>query len=153
MKAEEKIQELDQDKIRCTNENSRREIEFRMKRFINEADIVKRELDFQTRTTYDIMEKLVTSMSNMLNPVLTKFIQINTMFYSKSIAINAPIGSIDPNAGLAADVLKKQSTHGAKMKAIDSHHFDNDFNLAYAQEALNNEEPQPQQPDLQPEQP
>lgn len=75
-----------------------------------------KEYQYQNSMCFEVMNELINSQTNMLNPVLTKFIQLNTIFYSKTTAHMAPIGAIDPNAGLAQKIL---STSGKnKYEAI-----------------------------------
>lgn len=57
---------------------------------------------------------LQKAITLMLNQVIIAFIKINTMFYSKSQAIFAPVGSIDPNAALSA----KEVDETAKMNSL-----------------------------------
>ena len=49
---------------------------------------------------YEVIYQLVETRYNMLNPIITKWIQIQSIFYSKSFAHFSPIGSVDPNTQL-----------------------------------------------------
>lgn len=52
---------------------------------------------FHNTATYQIMYELFDSRYNMMNPIITKWLQIQTIFYSKSFAQLGPVASIDPN--------------------------------------------------------
>jgi len=44
------------------------------------------------------MIALTDSKQKMLNPIFTKFLQINNIYFSKSFSIFGPVASIDPNS-------------------------------------------------------
>jgi len=46
------------------------------------------------------MWELVESRFTMLNPIVTKFLAIQSSFYSKSFANFSPIASMDPNKSI-----------------------------------------------------
>jgi hypothetical protein len=62
--------------------------------------------NFTNKQTFDIMTELVNSKEKMLNPILTKFIQINSILFSKSFAQFSGIASMDPNRGLIKKSLE-----------------------------------------------
>lgn len=68
----------------------------------NEVEKTKlqRDFEFQNMLCYEVIYQLVETRYNMLNPIITKWIQIQTIFYSKSFAHFSPIGSVDPNTQL-----------------------------------------------------
>ena len=69
----------------------------------------QKELEYQNKTTYDIMNELVNQKEKMLNPVLTKFIQINSLLYGKSYTNFSHIGAIDPNKNLINKMVEKSN--------------------------------------------
>ena len=54
------------------------------------------------------MFELVESRFTMLNPIVTKFLAIQSSFYSKSFANFSPIGSIDPNKSITEKAISNQ---------------------------------------------
>jgi len=67
------------------------------------------------------MTTIIKQMSSMLNPVMTKFIQINTIFYSKSLAVYQPLHEVDPNSGIAHKIINKDGenpAHDEHLKRI-----------------------------------
>jgi hypothetical protein len=55
------------------------------------------------------MTELVNQKEKMLNPVLTKFIQINAILYSKSYTNFSHIGAIDPNKNLINKMVENST--------------------------------------------
>jgi hypothetical protein len=51
------------------------------------------------------MAELMESKTRMLNPILTKFIMLNQIFYQKSFSCFSEIASIDPNSKIAQDIM------------------------------------------------
>ena len=64
-------------------------------------------MEYQNKTTFEIMDELVNKKETMLNPVLTKFIQVNAILYSKSYLNFSNVGAIDPNRGLINKMIDK----------------------------------------------
>ena len=64
------------------------------------------------------MSALQKGQASMLNPVLTKFIQINTIYFSKSVHVLAPLGSIDVNKGIAAKIVDSRPAGQQEYEAI-----------------------------------
>jgi hypothetical protein len=87
-----------------------------------ELDQVVKDYTYHSREIYTVMSTLKSSITIMLRDLLSKFIKINTIFFSKSQSIFSPVGSIDPNAGLIAkdidDKVHRQSM--SKHKAIET---------------------------------
>ena len=54
------------------------------------------------------MAELMESKTRMLNPILTKFITLNQIFYQKSFSCFSEIASIDPNSKIAQDIMNGQ---------------------------------------------
>jgi hypothetical protein len=74
-----------------------------------ELEQATKDFNFQSREVYKVIVSLSKSVTLNLNQVLITFIQINTIFYSKSQAVFAPVGSIDPNASLAAREIEENA--------------------------------------------
>jgi hypothetical protein len=66
------------------------------------------------------MDELIKSKHNMLNPVLTKFLQVNTILYSKSLSAFSPLGSIDPNAGLAHKIINDPNNRKSGVSKLEA---------------------------------
>lgn len=57
---------------------------------------LQKDFDFQNKMTYQVMYELVDTRFNMLNPIITKWLQVQQIYYSKSFAHFGPVASIDP---------------------------------------------------------
>ena len=57
------------------------------------------------KQTYRVMAELVENKTKMLNPILTKFIMLNQIFYQKSFSCFSEIASIDPNSAIANNIM------------------------------------------------
>jgi len=66
------------------------------------------------------MDELIKSQQNMLNPVLTKFLQVNTILYSKSVSVYSPLGLVDPNSGLAAKIVSDPNLRKSGVTKIEA---------------------------------
>lgn len=106
---EQKIQNLQSEKYQHQNRGAERQQDIDNKILIMEKQIstVQKEMEYQNKTTFEIMDELVNKKETMLNPVLTKFIQVNAILYSKSYLNFSNVGAIDPNRGLINKMIDK----------------------------------------------
>jgi len=65
------------------------------------------------------MSLLTEKRSQMLNPIVTKFIHINTIFFNKATIALAPISSFDPNKGLTTKAVMRKSENMNMADAVD----------------------------------
>ena len=74
------------------------------------------------------MLELLESRYNMLNPIITKWLQIQTILYSKSFAHFGPVASQDPNKAITHkkiyDQGKPQSRPAGAMAEPEAKQLD-----------------------------
>jgi len=111
-----KITDVQSEKFSYQNKNpqAQSDLDLKIARLNRESESVAKEFNFQNKQCFDVMSSLISNQHKMLNPVLTKFLTLNTIYFSKSVAIFSSIGSIDPNAGLTAQLLDGDSSTKAQ---------------------------------------
>lgn len=126
--------------MKRSNANGTSDLDLKINKLIKELDQVKKEHNFQTREISKVMMSLSKSITVMLNPVLTSFIQVNTIFFSKSQAIFAPVQSIDPNAALVAKdmdtkVRRQTITQSQAFEQVAAEQYNNEYDSHMYQNA------------------
>jgi hypothetical protein len=78
-KFKEKMKKIQSDKSHPDNQTPtvQHELETRISRTIKDMEAVESDFLLQNKITYDIMCKLLLEKSKMLNPIVTKLLQIN----------------------------------------------------------------------------
>ena len=68
--------------------------------FMQRAQATKNEVLTATRMIYQVMAELIDKKFTMLNPLVTKYLQINSIFYSKSLSLFTNVMNMDPNRAI-----------------------------------------------------
>lgn len=108
-KLEVKLNYIQSEKHQPQNRSAEKQQDLDVKMMQMEKQVAgtQKELEFQNKSTYDIMHELVNQKEKMLNPIVTKFIQINALLYGKSYTNFSHIGAIDPNKNLINKMVEK----------------------------------------------
>ena len=88
VKFNEKVQSIQQQKALPKNQMNdvQRELDARIDRSLKEQKIVDDEFLLQNKVCWDLMTKLVDGKCRMINPIITKLLQINSIFFSKAFS-------------------------------------------------------------------
>lgn len=65
--------------------------------FQKQAEDARKGVQVFQKQQMPIIKELLNQKYTMLNPLLTKFVQINNIFYTKTYSVMQPISSLDPN--------------------------------------------------------
>ena len=96
---------------------------------------LQKEFDFQNKVTYQVMYELVDTRFNMLNPIITKWLQVQQIYYSKSFAHFGPIASIDPMMTITNKKINKPEDESRPVGSFVNEEPKKD-KLSYKMEAI-----------------
>ena len=106
-KFKEKMKKIQSDKSHPDNQTPtvQHELETRISRTLKDMETVESDFLLQNKMTYDIMCMLLLEKSKMLNPIVTKLLQINQIYFSKSFSHFSVLGSVDPDSHLTQKMI------------------------------------------------